>query len=103
MTGWRAPNAAQPRSSVREILLPASECELFLNRDLSHTVINHCATHKLGHLQAGEPISGLLTLSSDDECTAPRDIFSFSGEIDQSSNPEEGGKSLKRKAGGLAG
>lgn len=102
MTGWRAPNATQPRSSVREILLPDSECELFLNRDLSHTVINHCATHKLGHLQAEEPISGLLTLSSDDECTAPGDIFSFSGEIDQSSNPEEGGKSLKRKAG-LAG
>lgn len=84
---------------VREILLPDYVCELFLNRDLSHTVINHRATHKLRHLQPREPISGLLTLSSDDECTAPSDIFSFSDEIDQSSNPGEK-KSLKA---GLAG
>lgn len=82
---------------VREIWLPDCVCELFLNRDLSHTVINHRATHKLRHLQPREPISGLLTLSSDDECRAPSDIFSFSDEIDQSSNPE---KSLKA---GLAG
>lgn len=65
------------------------ECELFLNRDLSHTVINHRATHKLHHLQPREPISGLLTLSSHDECRAPSNIFSFSDEIDQSSNPEK--------------
>ena len=73
-------------------------CELFLNRDLSQTVINHRATHKLHHLQPREPISGLLTLSSHDECRAPSNIFSFSDEIDQSSNPE---KSLKagRQAG----
>lgn len=74
-------------------------CELFLNRDLSHTVINHRATHKLRHLQPREPISGLLTLPSDDECTAPSDILSFSDEIDQSSNPEEGKKKFKGRAG----
>lgn len=82
---------------VWKIWLPDCVCELFLNRDLSHTMINHRATHKLRHLQPREPISGLLTLSSDDECRAPRDIFSFSDEIDQSSNPR---KSLKA---GLAG
>lgn len=84
---------------VREILLPAYVCELFLNRDLSHTVINHRATHKLRHLQPREPISGLLTLPSDDECTAPSDILSFSDEIDQSSNPEEEKKKFKGRAG----
>jgi len=77
---------------VREIRLPDCVCELFLNRDLSHTVINHRATHKRRHLQPREPIPGLLTLSCDDECRAPSDMFSFSDEIDQSSNPE---KSLK--------
>lgn len=64
-------------------------CELFLNRDLSHTVINHRTTHKLRHSQPREPISGLLTWSSDDQCRAPGDIFSFSDEIDQVSNPGE--------------
>lgn len=52
-------------------------------------MINHRATHKLSHLQPRQPISGLLTLSSDDECRAPSDIFSFSDEIDQSNNPAE--------------
>lgn len=81
-----------PLLHAREIWLPDCVCELFLNRDLSHTVINHRTTHKLRHLQPREPISGLLTLSSYDECRAPSNIFSFSDEIDQSSNPE---KSLK--------
>lgn len=94
---WASPTRRSPLH-VRKIWLPDYVCELFLNRDLSHTVINHRATHKLSHLQPREPISGLLTLSSDDECRAPSDIFSFSDEIDQSSNPEE--KSLKA---GLAG
>ena len=43
--------ARSPLLHVREIWLPDCVCELFLNRDLSHTVINHRATHKLRHLQ----------------------------------------------------
>lgn len=76
-----------------------SVCELFLNRDLSHTVINHRTTHKLRHLQPRKTISGLLTFSSDDEHRAPSNIFSFSDEIDQSSNPQE--ESFTARAGWL--
>lgn len=63
MTVTSLPHAALLHGRTRNLAgrLCVCVCELFLNRDLSRTVIYHRTTHKLRHSQPREPISGLLT------------------------------------------